>query len=687
MDAKWTIAPAKITSAEVVGEYVYNGEDQTAELIVKAGDLVLTADDYTVTGNTGMKEGAYKATVTGTDNFTGTASADWKILPAEITSVEVVGTYTYSGKEQSVELVVKAGEMTVYAGDYKVTGNTATDAGEHTVTVTGTGSYAGVVDAKWTIDPLTIASVETTVAPETVTVYSDADQVAVTVTVKDAEGNVIDDIELVDGTYTITNKAGETIADLATALKTADEYTITPVVQENGNYAVAADAVKAATLTVNKKTITVTVEDIETDTAAPVPTITPVVVDADGKAIGDADLKITITDAEGKEINIVDAVKAKGTYKITVTVGNTNYIVDEVKSDLEAILTVKHYVAAVGQDKYETVQEAVDEAEDGGIVQLLDNAGLALVDKSLTIIRNGHSATVAAMYGYTITEASDVKYVIKPSADIDENLGGKYAYVDEDESGTWDETIDGPLDYLQTTLYRAKSGQTVRIIKSLTGEDKVHEVIIPEGITLDIQAFSLEAKYLVGLNGSYMRATTVKTSGVDGKLYIAQNNFELADDAFVETVGADKYDNVPIYDPVNKCFRFARFRVRTDDPTYHGLKFSTNEEGISNLYFGFVTDTTGYVNNNMVGDGIADNNLKIIVRIVWSNDNGVAYQDFEYKEEYVRTIFGGGHHFTLNINGYEALGITEDHVEVYGMIVSDSEAAAEGTHHNCICNN
>ena len=219
--AEWVINPAEITSVEVVGEYTYNGTEQTATLVVKAGDLVLTADDYTVTGNTGMKEGAYKATVTGTGNYTGTADADWKILPAMITSVEVVGEYTYNGAEQTVELLVKAGDMIVNAGDYKVTGNTATDAGENTVIVSGIGSFAGVMDAKWTI----------TKAEITVTV----DDVTIAVDDKIPAQDAVDSAPKLTYTVTVGNATvtGADLEALIAKLSNELKVEITATVEQN----------------------------------------------------------------------------------------------------------------------------------------------------------------------------------------------------------------------------------------------------------------------------------------------------------------------------------------------------------------------------------------------------------------------------------------------------------------------
>ena len=68
-----------ITDVIVNGEYTYNGSEQTADITVKVQDIVLTADDYTVTGNVNTNAGIYTITVTGKGKYKGTATVEWTI--------------------------------------------------------------------------------------------------------------------------------------------------------------------------------------------------------------------------------------------------------------------------------------------------------------------------------------------------------------------------------------------------------------------------------------------------------------------------------------------------------------------------------------------------------------------------------------------------------------------------------
>lgn len=68
-------------------------------------------------------------------------------------------SFTYDGtqKTQQVESVVLGGKTLVAGTDYTVTGNTATNAGTHTLTISGVGKYNGAVTKQWTISKLGIA--------------------------------------------------------------------------------------------------------------------------------------------------------------------------------------------------------------------------------------------------------------------------------------------------------------------------------------------------------------------------------------------------------------------------------------------------------------------------------------------------------------------------------------------------
>ena len=129
----WRIDPMKVSVPAVeTKEFTYDGNEHAVE--------ILTSDLYTVSGNTGTAAGEYTAIVTlkdkknncWNDGTTGDISIPWRIVIVK-TKVEkptVTGetSFAYDGTEKT--LVIAASE------NYTVTGNTGTDAGEYTATVT-----------------------------------------------------------------------------------------------------------------------------------------------------------------------------------------------------------------------------------------------------------------------------------------------------------------------------------------------------------------------------------------------------------------------------------------------------------------------------------------------------------------------------------------------------------------------
>ena len=78
-------AVTPITEVVVTGSYIYNGSEQTAQITVKAGDVELGADDYSVIGNVETNAGTYTITVTGKGNYEGEVSAEWIIAKKSVT--------------------------------------------------------------------------------------------------------------------------------------------------------------------------------------------------------------------------------------------------------------------------------------------------------------------------------------------------------------------------------------------------------------------------------------------------------------------------------------------------------------------------------------------------------------------------------------------------------------------------
>ena len=135
------LAPsAKLNGKAVEATYTYtDSSNETVETPINAGT-------YTVTAR-------YE---TATDIYTGTA--EFTIAPKALTAdmLTLSGEYTYNGNEQTVTYTVEDGAL-LTPDDYAVDGINATNAGTHTVTVTGQRNYSGTVKKSWTIAPAVVS--------------------------------------------------------------------------------------------------------------------------------------------------------------------------------------------------------------------------------------------------------------------------------------------------------------------------------------------------------------------------------------------------------------------------------------------------------------------------------------------------------------------------------------------------
>ena len=164
-------------------EYTYDGTAKQPSVTVKFNkETTIDASEYTVAyvNNVNVPADAEpanapKVTITfksTSQNYTGEAYAYFTINPAKLTELTLTTPeLTYAYKELTVEAAsVKAGNLTVPADGYDLTGNKAKDAGNYTATATGKGNYTGTATAAWVIkknEPkIDVDATETTDDPE-----------------------------------------------------------------------------------------------------------------------------------------------------------------------------------------------------------------------------------------------------------------------------------------------------------------------------------------------------------------------------------------------------------------------------------------------------------------------------------------------------------------------------------------
>ncbi len=246
--AKPVAAPDEITM-------VYTGSAVPVEKITgtaKVGEAVISgawrwADGVTAPTNV-SESGEYEVTFTPSDEVNyKPASAKVKVTITPVSIADAVITLdgtqlVYNRAEQKKGITaVKAGAFTLTAGDYTVTGSKATDAGTHTLTLTGKGNFKDSASTTWTIAPKSVANPTIEIAPGS-TYDGSAQKPAVTV--KDGD-------DVIPASEYSVSYGGNVNAGKNTA-----SVTITD--NENGNYTVNG----SAAFSIAKAAHTITASDL-----------------------------------------------------------------------------------------------------------------------------------------------------------------------------------------------------------------------------------------------------------------------------------------------------------------------------------------------------------------------------------------------------------------------------------------
>ena len=203
--AKFNIVPAEAEGEFEITlgttEYTYDGTAKTPAVTVKDGEATLVENtDYTLAYTANTNAGTATVTATGKGNYSGTQTATFTIKPATLTSVTLAQTefqYDLFGPvAQTAEIAeVKAGNLTVPAAQYDVEGNTQTEPGLYTVTVTGKTNFQGSVTADFVIkDQVVDGEGEKTESGEEV------DDIDMTVSVVDRTQQTLSIDEITGGT-------------------------------------------------------------------------------------------------------------------------------------------------------------------------------------------------------------------------------------------------------------------------------------------------------------------------------------------------------------------------------------------------------------------------------------------------------------------------------------------------------
>lgn len=269
--------------------FLYDGTAREPEVtVVKNGNTLVKGMDYTVTYESNVDAGTATVTVTAVEdgNYDGFQTVEFKINPMDILNAEVdLGADpAYNGQEQTKTIRLTLGKRLEEGTDYQVSGNTGTNVGSYTLTVTGQGNYTGTIEREWEVMPCKLWAY----AWDLSKIYDGT--TAVTLTAGDAilrAGNygIVDGDEVLLDTTGVTARFASADAGSGIAISYTGTFALTG--KDADNY-VLAEQPDGITGTITRRQITVTPDAgqrVEYSQAVPELTYT---IGGDGMAKGES---------------------------------------------------------------------------------------------------------------------------------------------------------------------------------------------------------------------------------------------------------------------------------------------------------------------------------------------------------------------------------------------------------------
>lgn len=173
-EIEFTINPASLTGAAItVANQTYTGSALKPAVTVKVGDNTIAAENYDVAYTNNINAGTATVTITGKDNYAGTASKTFTIAKASISKASVTGVanryYTGKARTQTGLKVTVAGKA-LSASNYSVKYANNKNVGKATLTITGQGNYTGTITKTFIVKPRKVSNVKVTKGKKRVTV-------------------------------------------------------------------------------------------------------------------------------------------------------------------------------------------------------------------------------------------------------------------------------------------------------------------------------------------------------------------------------------------------------------------------------------------------------------------------------------------------------------------------------------
>ena len=313
----FTIRKQDISNCSIIlsaDSFPYDGSDKRPEVTVKSGNNTLTASsDYTVSYSKNRAVGTATVTVTGKNNYTGSASKTFSIVPADIANFTAslsASTFGYDGSKKKPSATVRSGNKTLTSGtDFTVSYSNNTNTGTAKATIKGKGNYSGTITKEFTITPADISQLTASLSAD-IFRYNGTEQKP-SVTVKSGDKTLVpdtdftvsysDNIDVGTATVNITGQGNYTGSMTRT-------FTIT-------NARIPA-VITAKSVTLNQSTKKTSVFTAETDGKITLKSSNSKIVKVSGTKIipvAPGKVTLTITAARGQDYE-------KASKKISVTV-------------------------------------------------------------------------------------------------------------------------------------------------------------------------------------------------------------------------------------------------------------------------------------------------------------------------------------------------------------------------------
>lgn len=650
-------------TGENVGTYIIkaSAEDENYKITVEFGELVITKAPVIVTVDNqtkvyGEKDPELTVTVgklqfndkldivitreSGEDVGEYTIKADVKNENYDITlnfgkltitakaltdeNVTLAGDLTYSGEEQTQKIVVKDGDKVLVEGkDYKVEGNTETNAGNYTMTITGIGNYAGSIEQAWSI-----AKKAVTVAAKAATkVYGDAEP-AYECTF---DGLVEDDKLIVS----YNREQGE---DVGT-------YEITPVVnaesEDYGNYNITY---ATSTLTITPAELTVNVTKAEKFYGEGDEEIVYEFA-VTGYKLSDNENTVPVTvarDPESKGENAGDA------YKLTASVDSKNYTVKAEGANL-TIKKAAFYVVANDKSMVLDVEIpaldfSIDETQSKGKLREGDKLDVKLITNPAK-----NSVGQYIVGEYPIVDNETVKecenWIIK------EVKAGKLT-VELGDYVCWNTKTSKYYSTITGGLMEAVSGEEVQVLVDVTTAESV--LLVRPGITLD-------------LNGHKVHADFVISTFVEAEIIDSQNGAALLVADMNQVQMDEANDQLPVWNGQNG-YVFTEVNVNKNQVVRVPQNGSAGSEYVTLPIFNNTV-------KELLKDGAEDNNISIVARVKWGGEETEIVQHFVFNDDIIEQVYGNRKNFSLTLRNAFDL----ENAEYYIAIVSGTDAEIESS--------